>query len=75
MSPEEVCMSVRVTGDRSNLPCKWVKTELPLLLDHIRTLAKISTERVSIYLGTLSQVAFKKKYPDFMEMAGNRCTT
>uniref|UniRef100_H3DLA4 RBR-type E3 ubiquitin transferase n=1 Tax=Tetraodon nigroviridis TaxID=99883 RepID=H3DLA4_TETNG len=36
MSPEEVCMSVRVTGDRSSLPCKWLKMELPPLLDQIR---------------------------------------
>lgn len=66
MSPEEVCMSVRVTGDRSNLPCKWLKMELPPLLDQIRTLAaasaKITAEQaVSISLRTLLQVTVKKK--------------
>lgn len=59
MSPEEVYMSIRVTGDRSSLPCKWLKMELPLLLDQIRTLVaasgKNSTEHtVSISLGIVS---------------------
>uniref|UniRef100_A0A3P8U355 Uncharacterized protein n=1 Tax=Amphiprion percula TaxID=161767 RepID=A0A3P8U355_AMPPE len=31
VSPEEVYTSMRVAGDRSNLPCKWLKTELPLV--------------------------------------------
>lgn len=35
MSPEEVYTSMRVAGDSSFLPCKWLKTELPLLLDQI----------------------------------------
>lgn len=53
MSPEEVYMSIRVTGDRINLPFKWLKVEFPLLLDQIRTLVatsgKITTEhKVSI---------------------------
>lgn len=70
MSPEEVCMSVRVTGDRSNLPCKWLKMELPPLLDQIRTLAaasaKITAEQaVSISLRTLLQVTLKKKISEF----------
>lgn len=42
MSPEEVYMSIRVTGDRSSLPSKWLKMELPLLLDQIRTLVAAS---------------------------------
>lgn len=63
-------MSVRVTGDRSNLPCKWLKMELPLLLDQIRTLvaasAKITTEHaVSISPRTLLQVTLKKKISKF----------
>lgn len=71
MSPEEVCMSVRVTGDRNNLPCKWLKMELPPLLDQIRTLAaasaKITAEQaVSISLRTLLQVTVKKKYLNLM---------
>lgn len=37
MSPEEVYTSRRAAGDSSILPCKWLKTELPLLLDQIRT--------------------------------------
>lgn len=66
MSPEEVCMGVRVTGDRSNLPCKWLKMELPLLLDQIRTLvaasAKITTEQaVSVSLSTFLKVTLKEK--------------
>uniref|UniRef100_A0A671VKD6 Potassium voltage-gated channel subfamily B member 2-like n=1 Tax=Sparus aurata TaxID=8175 RepID=A0A671VKD6_SPAAU len=36
VSPEEVYTSMRVAGDSSILPCKWLKTELPLLLDQIR---------------------------------------
>ncbi|XP_031730766.1 E3 ubiquitin-protein ligase RNF31-like isoform X4 [Anarrhichthys ocellatus] len=37
VSPEEVYTSRTVAGDSSILPCKWLKTELPLLLDLIRT--------------------------------------
>lgn len=67
MSPEEVCMGIRVTGDRSNLPCKWLKVELPPLLDQIRTLAaesaKITAEQaVSLSLWTLLQATVRKKY-------------
>lgn len=52
-------MSIRVTGDRINLPFKWLKVEFPLLLDQIRTLVatsgKITTEhKVSIYLNIVS---------------------
>lgn len=36
VSPEEVYTSMRVAGDSSILPCKWLKIELPLLLDQIR---------------------------------------
>uniref|UniRef100_A0A3B4ZLF3 E3 ubiquitin-protein ligase RNF31-like n=1 Tax=Stegastes partitus TaxID=144197 RepID=A0A3B4ZLF3_9TELE len=43
VSPEEVYTSMRVAGDRSNLPCKWLKTELPLLLDQIRMLVATSS--------------------------------
>lgn len=43
MSPEEVYTSMRVTGDTSILPCKWLKTELPLLLDQIRMLVAASS--------------------------------
>lgn len=43
MSPEEVYTSMRVAGDSSILPCKWLKTELPLLLDQIRTLVATSS--------------------------------
>lgn len=42
MSPEEVYTSMRVAGDSSILPCKWLKTELPLLLDQIRMLVATS---------------------------------
>lgn len=72
MSPEEVCMSVRVTGDRSTLPCKWLKMELPLLLDQIRTSvaasAKITTAAVSSSLRTLLKVTLtrQQKYPNFV---------
>lgn len=34
---------MRVTGDSSILPCKWLKTELPLLLDQIRMLVATSS--------------------------------
>lgn len=60
MSPEEVYMSIRVTGDRSTLPYKWLKMELPLLLDQIRTLAaasgKSSEHTVSIPSGVVQQL-------------------
>ncbi|KAG8014380.1 E3 ubiquitin-protein ligase RNF31 [Nibea albiflora] len=36
VSPEEVYTSMRVSGDSSITPCKWLKSELPLLLDQIR---------------------------------------
>lgn len=48
MSPEEVYTSMRVAGDSSILPCKWLKTELPLLLDQIRmSVATSSLQSVS----------------------------
>lgn len=48
MSPEEVYTSMRVAGDSSILPCKWLKTELPLLLDQIRmSVATCSLQCVS----------------------------
>ncbi|CAK6977661.1 E3 ubiquitin-protein ligase RNF31 [Scomber scombrus] len=40
VSPEEVYTSMRVAGDSNILPCKWLKTELPLLLDHIRMFSR-----------------------------------
>ncbi|XP_041659871.1 E3 ubiquitin-protein ligase RNF31 [Cheilinus undulatus] len=43
VSPEEVYTSMKVTGDSSTLPCKWLKTELPLLLDKIRMMAATSS--------------------------------
>uniref|UniRef100_A0A4W6FQF1 Ring finger protein 31 n=1 Tax=Lates calcarifer TaxID=8187 RepID=A0A4W6FQF1_LATCA len=43
VSPEEVYTSMRVAGDSSILPCKWLKTELPLLLDQIRILVATSS--------------------------------
>ncbi|TMS09721.1 E3 ubiquitin-protein ligase RNF31, partial [Larimichthys crocea] len=36
VSPEEVYTSMRVSRDSSITPCKWLKSELPLLLDQIR---------------------------------------
>ncbi|XP_034094514.1 E3 ubiquitin-protein ligase RNF31-like isoform X1 [Gymnodraco acuticeps] len=42
VSPEEVFTSMRVAGDSSILPCRWLKTELPLLLDNITTLVATS---------------------------------
>lgn len=43
VSPEEVYTSMRVAGDSSILPCKWLKKELPLLLDQIRMLVATSS--------------------------------
>lgn len=43
MSPEEVYTSMRVAGDSNILPCKWLKTELPLLLDQIKMLVATSS--------------------------------
>ncbi|XP_059199906.1 E3 ubiquitin-protein ligase RNF31 isoform X2 [Centropristis striata] len=43
VSPEEVYTSMRVAGDSSILPCKWLKTELPLLLDQIRMFVATSS--------------------------------
>ncbi|XP_039892926.1 E3 ubiquitin-protein ligase RNF31 isoform X4 [Simochromis diagramma] len=43
VSPEEVYTSMRVAGDSNILPCKWLKTELPLLLDQIRMLVATSS--------------------------------
>ncbi|XP_033961075.1 E3 ubiquitin-protein ligase RNF31 isoform X2 [Pseudochaenichthys georgianus] len=42
VSPEEVFTSMRVAGDSSILPCRWLKTELPLLMDNITTLVATS---------------------------------
>ncbi|XP_054624953.1 E3 ubiquitin-protein ligase RNF31 isoform X1 [Dunckerocampus dactyliophorus] len=39
ISPEEVYTCMRVAGDCSILPCRWMKSELPLQLDKIITLA------------------------------------
>uniref|UniRef100_A0AAQ6IRZ1 RBR-type E3 ubiquitin transferase n=1 Tax=Anabas testudineus TaxID=64144 RepID=A0AAQ6IRZ1_ANATE len=36
VSPEEVYTSMRVAGDSSIPLCKWIKTELPLLLEQIQ---------------------------------------
>ncbi|XP_028834240.1 E3 ubiquitin-protein ligase RNF31 isoform X2 [Denticeps clupeoides] len=35
VSPEEVYAGIHVTGNRNALPCDWLKTELPALLDEI----------------------------------------
>ncbi|XP_042284307.1 E3 ubiquitin-protein ligase RNF31 isoform X1 [Thunnus maccoyii] len=43
VGPEEVYTSMRVAGDGNILPCKWLKTELPLLLDHIRMFVATSS--------------------------------
>ncbi|KAF3698853.1 E3 ubiquitin-protein ligase RNF31 [Channa argus] len=43
VSPEEVYTSMKVAGDSSIVPCKWLKTELPLLLDQIRMLVATSS--------------------------------
>uniref|UniRef100_A0A4W6DXU5 Ring finger protein 31 n=1 Tax=Lates calcarifer TaxID=8187 RepID=A0A4W6DXU5_LATCA len=40
VSPEEVYTSMRVAGDSSILPCKWLKTELPLVVQLSRAEAK-----------------------------------
>uniref|UniRef100_A0A3Q2WD32 E3 ubiquitin-protein ligase RNF31-like n=1 Tax=Haplochromis burtoni TaxID=8153 RepID=A0A3Q2WD32_HAPBU len=47
VSPEEVYTSMRVAGDSNILPCKWLKTELPLLLDQIRMLVATSVIQLS----------------------------
>ncbi|KAM4552658.1 E3 ubiquitin-protein ligase RNF31 isoform 2-T2 [Odontesthes bonariensis] len=48
VSPEEVYTSMRVAGESSVLSCKWLKTELPLLLDQIRmSVAMFSPQSVS----------------------------
>ncbi|KAM7401442.1 hypothetical protein PAMA_005581 [Pampus argenteus] len=43
ISPEEVYTSTKLAGDSNILPCKWLKTELPLLLDHIRMFVATSS--------------------------------
>ncbi|XP_076018488.1 E3 ubiquitin-protein ligase RNF31 [Genypterus blacodes] len=43
VSPEEVYTGMQVAGDTSILSYKWFKTELPVLLDHIRILAASSS--------------------------------
>ncbi|XP_028283645.1 E3 ubiquitin-protein ligase RNF31 [Parambassis ranga] len=43
VSPEEVYTSLRVAGDSNILPCKWLKTELSLLLDQIQMLVATSS--------------------------------
>lgn len=35
--------SVKVSGDTSILPCKWLKAELPRLLDQVRMLVSASS--------------------------------
>uniref|UniRef100_A0A669D3E9 Uncharacterized protein n=1 Tax=Oreochromis niloticus TaxID=8128 RepID=A0A669D3E9_ORENI len=40
VSPEEVYTSMRVAGDSNILPCKWLKTELPLVIQLSRAEAK-----------------------------------
>ncbi|XP_076602037.1 E3 ubiquitin-protein ligase RNF31 isoform X2 [Chaetodon auriga] len=45
VSPEEVYTSMRVARDSTILPCKWLKTELPLLLDQIRMLVATSSQK------------------------------
>ncbi|KAM9322401.1 E3 ubiquitin-protein ligase RNF31 [Pholidichthys leucotaenia] len=47
VSPEEVYTSMRVAGDSSILPCKWLKTELPLLLDQIVTSVAATSRQFS----------------------------
>lgn len=43
LSPEEVYTSIKVSGDTSILPCKWLKAELPRLLDQVRMLVSASS--------------------------------
>lgn len=45
LSPEEVYASMRVAGNSRILPYKWLKTELPMLLDKIRMLVATSSLR------------------------------
>uniref|UniRef100_A0A665VBJ0 Uncharacterized protein n=1 Tax=Echeneis naucrates TaxID=173247 RepID=A0A665VBJ0_ECHNA len=40
VSPEEVYTSMRVAGDSTILPCKWLKTELPFVVQLSRAEAK-----------------------------------
>ncbi|GLD67821.1 E3 ubiquitin-protein ligase RNF31-like protein, partial [Lates japonicus] len=73
VSPEEVYTSMRVAGDSSILPCKWLKTELPLLLDQIRMLVatsslksvsdKSTTEHMSRSCDTPTEDAGREVYP------------
>lgn len=43
LSPEEVYTSRRVAGDSGILPCKWLRTDLPILLDQILILVATSS--------------------------------
>lgn len=43
ITPEEVYTSVQVSRDSSVLPCKWLKAELPGLLDQVRMLVSGSS--------------------------------
>lgn len=57
---------MRVAGDSSILPCKWLKTELPVLLDQIRALVttsslqSVSEKTTTEY--TVSTLLFTNKY-------------
>uniref|UniRef100_A0AAQ6IF97 RBR-type E3 ubiquitin transferase n=1 Tax=Anabas testudineus TaxID=64144 RepID=A0AAQ6IF97_ANATE len=46
VSPEEVYTSMRVAGDSSIPLCKWIKTELPLLLEQIQMSVATSSPNV-----------------------------
>lgn len=43
VSPEEVYTSIKAAGENSIPPYKWLKTELPPLLDQIRMAVATST--------------------------------
>lgn len=54
---------MRVAGDSNILPCKWLKTELPLLLDHIRMfVATSSLQSISDKLVQLSRAEAKQAW-------------
>ncbi|XP_069367686.1 E3 ubiquitin-protein ligase RNF31 isoform X4 [Paralichthys olivaceus] len=70
MSPEEVYTSMRVAGDSSILPYKWLKSELPPLLDQIRMLVaaspqsdKTTTQHTSRSSEAPAEDAGREEYP------------
>ncbi|XP_072219676.1 E3 ubiquitin-protein ligase RNF31 isoform X2 [Leuresthes tenuis] len=72
VSPEEVYTSMRVAGESSVLSCKWLKTELPLLLDQIRmsvatsSLQSVSNKTLTEHANTLCESSPGKE-ADFSE--------